>query len=157
MIRVRDAAIYDGDWIVEFNARMARETEGLDLDRYVLSSGVRAVLADPAKGRYFMAECREPSPHGPWICAGQLMITREFSDWRNGVFWWIQSVYVVEALRRRGVFRALYQHVRQQAHAAGAVGLRLYVEKNNAIGQATYRGLGMVDSHYQVMQELFRP
>lgn len=153
MIHVRDACLDDADILVEGNARMAMETERLALDRTALSAGVRAALADPAKGSYFVAEWRAS---GRVTVAGQLLITYEWSDWRNGNIWWIQSVYVFPEFRRRGVFRALYAEVRRKAAAAGAVGLRLYVEKANATGQATYRSLGMSVTHYQIMEEMFQ-
>jgi len=145
---VRSAAPTDAETIVDFNARMARETEGLSLDPAVLSAGVRAALADPAKAIYFVAES------GGRV-VGQLMITHEWSDWRNGDIWWVQSVYVHPDHRRRGVFRALCAHARQQAEVAGAVGIRLYVEQDNSVAQRCYARLGMGLSHYRVMEEMF--
>ncbi len=126
---------------------MAMETENLALDPAAVDAGVRAALADPEKAIYFIAEI-------DGRVVGQLMITHEWSDWRNGDMWWIQSVYVLPDSRRRGVFRALYQHVRQQARALGVVGLRLYVEKENLPAQTTYSGLGMHLSHYLLMEEM---
>ena len=149
---VRPARPDDADALVEFNFRMARETEGLSLDPAVLSRGVRAALADPSKALYFVAEL----PDAPGEVVGQLMLTREWSDWRNGDVWWVQSVYVREDRRRRGVFRALYDHARQQARAApNVVGLRLYVERHNAAAQQVYQRLGMRDAGYLVMEEMF--
>ena len=145
---IRSARAADADTLVDFNARMARETEGLSLDPAVLSPGVRAALADPAKAIYFVAES------GGRVI-GQLMITHEWSDWRNGDVWWVQSVYVHPDHRRQGVFRALYDHARGEAKKAGAVGLRLYVEENNAAALAVYRQLGMGMTHYRVMEEMF--
>jgi len=131
----------DAEAIVDFNARMAIETERLTLDRDVLQRGVTKALADPAKGRYLVAEV-----------AG---VTLEWSDWRDGQIWWIQSVYVEPAHRGRGVFRRLYEATRAAARHAGAVGLRLYVERDNAAARATYAKLGMGMTHYRVMEEMF--
>jgi ribosomal protein S18 acetylase RimI-like enzyme len=145
-IIIRRGTIADAATIADFNAAMALETEQLTLDRDTLDAGVRAALRDESKAVYFLAEI---AGH----VVGQLMITHEWSDWRNGPLWWIQSVYVHQDHRRRGVFRALYAHAREQAKRAGAVGVRLYVEENNHLGQATYRSLGMEMTHYRVMEE----
>ena len=146
-LTLRPARPDDAATLIDFNAAMALETEHLALDRAVLSVGVRAGLADANKARYFVAEV------GGRV-VGQLMLTLEWSDWRNGEIWWIQSVYVHPDLRRRGVFAALYRHVEQLAREAGAVGLRLYVVRDNATGQATYRQLGMELTEYLVMENL---
>ncbi len=139
-----DAAI-----IAEFNRRLADETEGKTLNESVLSAGVAAVLADPSRGLYFVAE-RDGA------VVGQLMITTEWSDWRNGWIWWIQSVYVHKDARRQGVFRALYEHVEAVARAdAQVVGLRLYVEHDNHTAQQTYLGLGMERTGYLVLERCF--
>jgi ribosomal protein S18 acetylase RimI-like enzyme len=128
---------------------MAMETEKLALDAKVIGPGVRAIFDDPAKGAYFVAEVERR-------VAGCLMITHEWSDWRNGDIWWIQSVYVHADFRRRGVFSALYRHVQREARAAGAVGIRLYMEEDNSAAQATYERLGMQLTHYRVLEEMFR-
>jgi len=128
---------------------MAMETEHLALDREILIRGVRAALADPAKARYFVAELEDR-------VIGQLMLTREWSDWRNGDIWWIQSVFVESPARCRGAFKALYRHVEHEARSAGAVGLRLYVEKDNASAQQIYTRLGMTMTNYNVMEQMFR-
>ena len=146
---IRPACANEADTLVEFNARMARETEGLELDRNILSNGVRGGLADASKALYFVAES------GGRV-VGQLMITKEWSDWRNGDVWWVQSVYVHPDHRRRGVFRALYVHAREQASRAGAVGVRLYVDDHNAAAQQVYERLGMRMSNYRVMEEMFQ-
>ena len=143
---IRPAVPGDGDTLIEFNLRMASETEGLSLDPSTLARGVRAALSDPAKALYFVADL------GGKV-VGQLMLTREWSDWRDGDIWWIQSVYVHADHRRRGVFRALYEHARRRARAAGVVGLRLYVERHNAAAQDVYRSLGMKDAGYLVMEQ----
>ena len=146
---IRDARPDDLAVLVDYNARLAAETENLTLDRAVLEAGVRNGLADPARARCFVAEL-------DGRVAGQLMLTHEWSDWRNGDIWWIQSVYVAAEFRRRGVFRALFEHVRRLARESGVVGLRLYVERNNAPARATYLGLGLAETHY-VLMELMQP
>ena len=144
--RVRPARPEERDLIVRFNRAMARETEGRDLEEATIVSGVEALLADPAKGRYFLAERHAE-------VAGQLMVTPEWSDWRNGTVWWIQSVYVAPAHRRRGVYRKLHEHVREAGRAEGVVGLRLYVDRNNLTAQTTYGVLGMSESRYIMYEE----
>ena len=138
---IRPATRTDIPHLVDWNAAMAQETEGKTLDRAVLARGVEGVFDAPRRGFYLVAE-REGT------AVGSLLVTYEWSDWRCGDFWWIQSVYVVPAARRGGVFRALYAAVRTRAQSAGAVGLRLYVETENARAQATYDGLGMQRCHY---------
>ena len=126
--------------------RLALETEGRRLSPSRLKSGVSALLRDKSKGVYFIAEI------GGQI-AGQLLITREWSDWRNGHFWWIQSVYVVEKFRGQGVFRALFKHVRALAKARRDVcGLRLYMEAGNARARQAYERLGLKQTEYQVFE-----
>ena len=148
-VHIRSATADDASIIAEFNIRMAMETENLALDPSTISPGVRAVFADPSRGQYFVAE-------SDGNVVGCLMITHEWSDWRNGDIWWIQSVYVHEDFRRKGLFSALYQHVQKVAHAAGAVGLRLYMEEENAAAQATYQRMGMRLTHYRVLEEMFK-
>jgi GNAT superfamily N-acetyltransferase len=143
---VRAARPGDATIIVEFNRRMARETEGLELDPATLARGVAAALADASKALYFVAEV------GDEVVA-QLMITREWSDWRNADIWWIQSVYVAESARRGGVFRALFAHAEALARQRGVVALRLYVEQRNEDAQRTYERLGMRASHYAMMEK----
>lgn len=144
---VRPAAPADEETVVEFNRLLALESEGKSLDRALLAPGVRAGLADAHKGRYFVAEDR-----GRII--GQMAITYEWSDWRNGWFWWIQSVYVVADYRRRGVFRALFEYVQDSARRdPEVIGLRLYVERGNLDAQKTYRSLGLKDTGYFVLEK----
>ena len=145
-IRPADGA--DAATIAAFNQRLAEETENRTLAGELIGPGVATLLGDPDRGRYFVAEI-------DGAVVGQLMITYEWSDWRNGVFWWIQSVYVAPAARRNGVFSALYQHVLAMAEAAGACGIRLYVENGNARAQETYRAMGMKDTTYSVMETEF--
>jgi ribosomal protein S18 acetylase RimI-like enzyme len=146
---LREARAADAQTIADFNAAMAWETEHLRLDPATVLAGVKAALADAGKAIYFLAEM------GGRMGA-QLMVTHEWSDWRNGDIWWIQSVYVHPDFRRRGLFRKLYTHVAERAKAAGAVGLRLYVEKENANAQRTYASLGMTETHYLVMEEMWK-
>ncbi|WP_406699793.1 GNAT family N-acetyltransferase [Singulisphaera sp. Ch08] len=141
----------DRDTIVDFNERLAHETEGKSLDRAVLSAGISSALADPERLRYWVAQ---PSSAAPVV--GQAAITREWSDWRNGWIWWFQSVYVVPEARGQGVFRALYQQIRAEALAIpDVIGLRLYVEQENHRAQQTYLAMGMRTSGYQVFEEIW--
>jgi GNAT superfamily N-acetyltransferase len=145
-IEVRRATPADAAVIVEYNRRLARETEGKELDAGVLTAGVAAALADPARALYFVAE------DGSEV-VGQLMVTTEWSDWRNGWMWWIQSVYVRADARRGGVFRGLYEHVLAAARRDPAViGLRLYVERENHAAQQTYERLGMTRTEYLLFE-----
>jgi len=149
-LTVRDANLNDLARIVAFNSRMARETEGKSLDETLISAGAAALLGSQDKGRYWVAE-------GEDGVIGQIMVTYEWSDWRNGVLWWIQSVYVHENHRRQGVFSALYRHVESLAMSDDGVrGIRLYVEQENLRAQSTYRSLGMESTGYQVMESVFR-
>lgn len=144
-LHIRTGTPADEDAAVAFNAAMAAETEGKTLHEPTLRAGVRAALADPAKGFYLMAE-RDGE------VVGQLMVTTEWSDWRNGWYWWIQSVYVKPEARRAGVFRALFDHLKGQALAHPTViGLRLYVERDNERAQAVYAALGLTAEPYQLM------
>jgi GNAT superfamily N-acetyltransferase len=146
---IREATLADLDVIAEFNARLAAETEDTALDRATLRAGVRVLLDTPSRGRYYLA-CAGAA------IVGQIMHTHEWSDWRNGDIWWVQSVYIHPEHRRQGVFRALYAHLRALAATTpGVVGLRLYVERENHAAQATYAHLGMDDATYRVMQDLF--
>ena len=145
-VTIRPGRPDDAEVVAHFNTRMAHETESTRLDPATVLAGCRAVLSDAVKGLYFIAETEGR-------VVGQIMITREWSDWRNGDIWWIQSVYVHPEYRRQGVFRALYRHVEQQARCSGVVALRLYVEQENLAAQATYRSLGMTLGHYRVMEQ----
>jgi GNAT superfamily N-acetyltransferase len=147
-LTIRRAAATDLDVLVAFNAALAWETEHKRLRPDVLAAGVRAVFADPARGFYTLAL------NDAGEVVGQMMVTFEWSDWRNGWFWWVQSVYVREDARRGGVFRALYRAIEQQAAAdPGVIGLRLYVERENARARATYAALGMTETSYGMMEE----
>ena len=145
---IREATTDDADVIAGYNAAMARETESKELDPEVIGPGVRNVLDDRTRGRYWVAE-------SDGRVVGQVMVTYEWSDWRNGTIWWIQSVYVRPQWRRKGVFSALYSHVESQAEVTPQViGLRLYVEENNRRAQRTYEALGMVNPNYLVMETM---
>jgi len=147
---IRDATPADRDIIADYNSRLSEETDDGPLDSTLIVPGVTALLADRAKGRYWLAE-----ENGQIV--GQIGITYEWSDWRNGMLWWVQSVYVHADHRRKGVFSALFRHVESLAEEdSEVVGLRLYVERDNARAQATYTDLGLSMTGFQVMQSLFR-
>jgi ribosomal protein S18 acetylase RimI-like enzyme len=148
MTVIRRATSRDLDFITSGNVQMALDTEGVTLDPAVLRAGVLAVVEERVPGRYWIAE-RDGE------VVGQLLITYEWSDWRNRMVWWIQSVYVSPASRRLGIFRALYDHVRTEARAAGAGGLRLYVDNTNLRAQEVYAALGMDGGHYRVFEDMF--
>lgn len=150
-ITVRPAEAADWPTITDYNCRLAAESEHKQLDRELVAKGVQALLADPSKGRYFVALA-------DGNIVGQMMHTREWSDWRNGDIWWVQSVYVAPDYRRRGVFRLLFQHVEHLARSLpDVVGLRLYVERDNQHARATYQRLGLIEPGYLVMERLFVP
>jgi GNAT superfamily N-acetyltransferase len=147
-MNLRLASPGDAATLVEFNCAMALETEGKRLLPEVIGAGIRGLLDRRGSGFYVVAEA-----DGRVI--GSLLVTKEWSDWRNGDFWWIQSVYVREDWRRKGVYKALYRHIQQLAAQDPAVcGFRLYVERDNACAQETYRALGMKQTHYLVFEEL---
>jgi GNAT superfamily N-acetyltransferase len=147
--QIRRAEPKDAPTIAEFNQRLAWETEHKKLDTAIVTRGVSRVFDDAKRGFYLLAEY---DGH----LAGQLMITYEWSDWRDGWVWWIQSVYVREEYRRQGIFRTLYQAIVDEAKAAGdVVGIRLYVERENQRAQQTYRQLGMSDAGYTVEEVMF--
>lgn len=150
-IQIRKATEGDVAVIARFNAQLALETEGRPLDRGLLDAGVARVLADPARGAYWLAEVHRQ-------VVGQLMITPEWSDWRNGWFWWIQSVYVKTEWRGRGVFQALYAFIEEQAaeQRPDVCGLRLYVDAQNTRAKTAYQRLGMKHTHYEVFEVDFR-
>jgi GNAT superfamily N-acetyltransferase len=150
-ILIRDAAPRDLPTIVEFNRLLAFETEAKVLDPEVLKRGVTQALADPDRIRYWVAAIP-----GSNHLAGQAAITREYSDWRDGWIWWIQSVFVAELYRRQGIFRALYRHIHETALAqTDVIGLRLYVEDANERAKRTYQSLGMKPGRYSVYQDLW--
>jgi ribosomal protein S18 acetylase RimI-like enzyme len=146
---VRRANASDLDLLVAFNQAMAQETEGKMLDPAILRAGINSVLSESRRGFYLVAEAAAS-------VVGCLMITYEWSDWRNGDWWWIQSVYVDPNYRRAGVFRTMYAEIERVARAApGVVGLRLYVERENIRAQETYAVLGMHAAHYSMWERGF--
>lgn len=146
---MRAADARDVDSLVEFNLAMARETEAKELAPGTLRAGVAGFIARPQYGFYLVAEAEAGA------VVGSLMITYEWSDWRNGLFWWIQSVYIRPAFRRRGVYKTLYEHVKQLAATASDVrGFRLYVERENTVAQDAYKRLGMSETYYKMFEEL---
>jgi ribosomal protein S18 acetylase RimI-like enzyme len=156
-ITVRAASFDDIEQLAAWAIAMAMETEHKRLDPDTVGPGVRAVLDEPARGCYFIAERDASNADGATRePIGTLMLTHEWSDWRNGDWWWIQSVYVDPAHRRQGVYRALYDHVQALAQAAPDVcGLRLYVERENSNAQRTYESLGMRDAGYAMYEAEF--
>ena len=152
-IVVRQAGYADVDALVEFSAAMAQETEGRHLDRDRLRTGTLAVIDTPERGFFIVAEAVDRDRSR---LAGQLMVTFEWSDWRNGVFWWVQSVYVDPTYRRQGIYRAMHAAIVARATADPQVcGIRLYVEQNNHGAQAVYRGVGLAPSGYVVYEQDF--
>jgi len=141
MILIRKAIPPDAPSIIDFQLRMARETENMNLIPEIVTKGVEAVFSDKSKGRYYVAESGEK-------VVASLLITYEWSDWRNCNVWWFQSVYVIPEYRRKGVFRKMYNHIKVLAKEQDIAGLRLYVETKNSRAQKTYEALGMSSEHY---------
>jgi GNAT superfamily N-acetyltransferase len=136
----------DAPVIADFNLRLARETEDLRLEPLCVQQGVAALLSDPAKGLYYVAEVNG-------VIAGQLMITYEWSDWRNGNLWWIQSVYVKQEFRRQGVFRELFKYLEALARRQKDVrSLRLYMHVDNSNARRSYENMGMHRTKYEVFE-----
>jgi len=137
----------DAETLANFNISMARETEGRELDFEIVLAGVKNMLADPRRGFYLTAELEGE-------IVGSLMITLEWSDWNNGWYWWIQSVYVTPEYRRRGIYSELYKAVKVKASQEGDVrGLRLYAEKENTAAHDVYRKRGMAETAYWIFEE----
>lgn len=153
---VRDATPSDIPEIVRMQVAMAFESEQLELDPAVVTRGVTRPFEAENVARYFVCDAVATSPDGPAPrVAGVLMITYEWSDWRNGCVYWIQSVYTHPEFRRRGVFKGLYAHVKALALSDdGCAGLRLYVEHDNTRAMATYAALGMEAEHYTMMKDM---
>lgn len=145
-MKIRKAIINDWSAIAGFQVAMALETENINLDPPTVEKGVKAVFDDPSKGIYFVAE-------QDGLVTGSLMITFEWSDWRNGNVWWIQSVYVEPEFRRNGIFKELYRYVKQIAASDSNLrGLRLYADKSNNVAHKTYLNLGMNSEHYAMFE-----
>ena len=148
LAKPRIATVADAAVLAGFNRAMAFETESKSLPPDALLPGVEAVLKDPGHGFYVVVDAGRR-------VAGGLLVTFEWSDWRNGRIWWIQSVYVCPEHRRRGVYRRLHEFVREQARADGeVVGIRLYVERGNAAARFTYAALGMHETPYRIYEEM---
>ncbi len=148
MIQIRKAKVEEVNLIVDFQQKMAWETEKLKLDENELTAGVRAVFHNTSKGCYFVA--LEDN-----IIIGSLMITYEWSDWRNRTVYWIQSVYVLPEHRQKGVYKALYAHIVSLMNEDEKVGgVRLYVDKSNRIAQTVYTKMGMNGDHYQLFERM---
>jgi len=145
-IKIRKAKMKDLEIIVKFNYNLAKETEDKELDLKTLTKGVESILTDTSKGQYYVYIINEE-------VIGQIMHTYEWSDWRNGMFLWIQSVYVDAKHRRKGIFRELYNYVKNICNEDdGIVGIRLYVEKENFNAKSTYKSLGMQECNYHIYE-----
>lgn len=145
---IRQALSQDAAELTEFNISMAHETEGMELIPEVIGAGVRTMIENPQMGFYLVVELDNG-------IQASLMVTTEWSDWRNGMFWWIQSVYVRPDYRRQGLYRELYERVKELAEQEAAVcGFRLYVERENINAQKTYESLGMTETEYKLFEEL---
>lgn len=152
-LMVRPAMSKDVAALVRFSTAMARETEGRRLDATRLRQGTQAVLDSPERGFYTVAELTDRSPR---LVVGQLLVTFEWSDWRNATFWWIQSVYVDPAWRRRGIYRKMHRAILEQAKSRGDVcGVRLYVERENKTAKTVYAKVGLETSPYHVFESDF--
>jgi GNAT superfamily N-acetyltransferase len=150
MMRIRGAEMRDAEVITRFNLELATETEDLRLEPAVVARGVEALLREPAKGIYYLAEVEG-------AVVGQVMITYEWSDWRNANLWWLQSVYVHRDHRGKGVFAALFRHVETLAReSTGVCGIRLYMHQDNRRARSAYEKLGMHQTKYQVFELDFR-
>ena len=145
---IKQANLADAPVIAEFNCKMAMETENLQLDSSTVGTGVENLMQRPEHGFYIVAKLNDR-------VIGQLLVTLEWSDWRNGMFWWIQSVYIEPEYRRQGIFRKMYQFISEYAKQESVIGLRLYVEQENKIAQKTYNELGMQKSNYQIYEQIF--
>lgn len=147
MISIRKASPADAPAIIDFQQKMAWETEQMTLKNELVTKGVNAVFGDSSRGQYWVAE-----DEGQVVAS--LLITYEWSDWRNANVWWFQSVYVLPGWRRTGIFRSMYNHIKDEADRVGVAGLRLYVETNNKRAQKTYEALGMQSEHYTMYEWL---
>ena len=145
MISIRKARTEDAQLIIDFQKKMAWETEMMTLSSEIVTNGVNAVFSNQLLGQYWIAE------HDNQVVAS-LLITYEWSDWRNAKVWWFQSVYVLPSHRRTGIFRLMYIHIRNEAERLGVAGLRLYVETNNTSARNTYEALGMKSEHYTMYE-----
>ena len=146
MIQYRRATIQDLKFLVDGNRFIAEETEGVELSEAKLSPGISAILEDDNKGIYWVATLEDQ-------VIGQILVTYEWSDWRNGQIWWIQSVYVWPNARRQGVFKALLDHVTHEARNHSVIEFRLYADMRNQRAHSTYMNQGFTTGHYQVFEK----
>jgi GNAT superfamily N-acetyltransferase len=144
---IRKATPADASTIIDFQQKMAWETEQMHLVPEIISKGVNTVFSNRNLGQYWVTEENN-------IIIASLLITSEWSDWRNAKVWWFQSVYVLPQFRRTGIFRSLFQHIKDEAEKENIAGLRLYVETNNKAAQNTYEALGMECHHYKMYEWL---
>ncbi len=147
MITIRKAKPSDAASIIDFQQKMAWETEQMVLTDEIVTKGVENLFMEPSRGEYYVAES------GDKVVAS-LLITYEWSDWRNKNVWWFQSVYVLPSFRRKGIFRSMYSYIKEEAEKEDAAGLRLYVETKNFAAQKTYESLGMRSEHYRMYEWL---
>ena len=147
MIKIREANRSDAPSIIDFQLKMALETENLELTKSVLESGVKAVFDEDSKGAYYVAEV-------DGTVVGSLLTTYEWSDWRNGQILWIQSVYVANEFRGKGIYRNMYEYIKNKVrdHKLDFKGIRLYVDKTNDVAQKVYKKLGMENHHYEMYE-----
>jgi ribosomal protein S18 acetylase RimI-like enzyme len=146
MLVIRQSTIKDLTTLASFQLQLAEESENMKLNKAIVTAGLQALFDDPSKGTYFVAE------DGGTVC-GCFLITFEWSDWRNGMIWWLQSVYVAATHRRQGVFKKMYDHIVESiSRDPKIIGLRLYVDKTNARAQNVYQSMGMNGDHYTVFE-----
>ena len=146
MIKVRAANILESKSIINFQINMAFETENIKLEKSSVKKGINAVFKDSSKGKYYVAEENDR-------IVGSLLTTNEWSDWKNGIILWIQSVYIIPEYRRKGIFKLMYSYLKKMVEESnGLIGLRLYVNKTNIIAQRTYEKIGMDSEHYKLYE-----
>ncbi len=145
-MKITQPGIEDINSLVDFNIKMAKETENKILNKKIVTKGVSEVLTDTTLGYYVIAKNKN-------TILGSLMITYEWSDWRNGMFWWIQSVYVEKEYRQQGVYKKMYSYIKDKALKDNScTGIRLYVEQENKIAQSVYKKLEMKETHYKLFE-----
>ena len=145
-MKITQPGIEDINSLVNFNIKMAKETENKILNKKIVTKGVSEVLTDTTLGYYVIAKNKN-------TILGSLMITYEWSDWRNGMFWWIQSVYVEKKYRQQGVYKQMYSYIKDKALKDNScTGIRLYVEQENKIAQSVYKKLEMKETHYKLFE-----
>ena len=145
-MKITQPGIEDINSLVNFNIKMAKETENKILNKKIVTKGVSEVLTDTTLGYYVIAKNKN-------TILGSLMITYEWSDWRNGMFWWIQSVYVEKKYRQQGVYKQMYSYIKDKALKDNScTGIRLYVEQENKIAQSVYTKLEMKETHYKLFE-----